>query len=169
MESKGAFNARNNAVNVPNVVIGLLSALFGGAVALHARGFPTLSGGYPGPGLFPELMGILMVALGIPLAIHGFRGGADESVSGEEDNPDPAFLRRALPNAVAATVVVLLYMLLVERLGFIATMILLNLGLMLKLGVRLLTAILVSVAVSIVVYYLFAGVLYVPLPSGPWR
>lgn len=170
MESKGALRGRSN-VYIPDLVTGVLSILLGGAVALHARGFPTLAGGYPGPGLFPELMGLLMVGLGISLTVQGLRGGSDPEGAreAEEANLTGEALRRALPNAVAATVVVLLYMFLVERLGFIATMILLNLGFMLKLGVRPLTAILVSVAASIAVYYIFAGLLYVPLPSGPWR
>jgi putative tricarboxylic transport membrane protein len=153
------------------IVVGALCVVLGAVVLVHSAGFPTLPGGYPGPGLFPQILATLIALAGLAVAWQGLRlRRRTGRTQPEPDSVEPreqAPRATALSNAAAVLLAVPVYMALVERIGFPATMSLINAGLMLKLGVRWAYALPVSVGVGLAVFYLFARVLRVPLPFGP--
>lgn len=165
--SIGNREAAATPIRVGDIVWGLLSVVFGGAVLLHSRGFPSLPGGYPGPGLFPQILGGLLILMGAVLCYHGARPAADPSPGSSEDDGNPEITGPGLINALSVLGSIVAYAVLVDRIGFPATATLISLFLMWKLKVKLGYALLISIAASLLVFYLFARVLYIPLPLGP--
>jgi putative tricarboxylic transport membrane protein len=147
------------------VVAGLLSLAFGAVLVQYARGLPEMPGGYPGPGLFPTIVGVLFALFGTVLIVQAVVG----RVAAVEESGDPSVSRwQAVANIAVIVAAVPLYVLLSEWLGFTVTMILLMLGVMLWLRARLLVAVPAAVVVALAVAYLFGNVLRVPLPQGPF-
>lgn len=144
-----------------DILFGILFVLLGSWIFLQAMTFPNLKGGYPGPGLFPQLLGILLVLTGLGIAIH-------------------AALKRALPqpltllqppyrekvNALLVVLAVIAYILFVDTVGFIPMGLVITIGLMLRTGVSLRWSLVVGIGVTIAIYVLFNRILHVPLPSG---
>ncbi|MBI4604291.1 MAG: tripartite tricarboxylate transporter substrate binding protein [Planctomycetes bacterium] len=124
---------------------------------LSSEGFRELARDRFGPWLFP---GVLAAALGGILAALAVRGGL--RLRSPLRWGIPAGLRPCA-EAVAAVV---LYILLAEPLGFVATAGGLLAALLLRLGTRPRAAGLVVVLVVPAAYHLFAVVLRVPLPRG---
>lgn len=60
----------------------LLALLLGGAVLVLARGLPQMEGGYPGPALFPSLLGVALVASSLGLLSAGRLGPRGEGEAG---------------------------------------------------------------------------------------
>ncbi|RMF83442.1 MAG: tripartite tricarboxylate transporter TctB family protein [Nitrospinota bacterium] len=128
-------------------------------IMVEASGFPTLSGGYPGPGLFPQILGALFILFGLWVVLQQVRRRAWPRW------PRPFFTRERI-NALLVVLAVILYLLVVEYVGFILTVVCLLAGLMLSLGVRWRTSILLSIALTMATYLLFNKLLGVPLPAG---
>lgn len=143
----------------------LVGAGFVGAGALVVAGtlaYPTLDAGHPGPALFPRIIGVLMAGLGAVLAAQGARArDATEVVAWSRLHRSAGFV-----NALVVLAGALGYLLLSERLGFLLAGTLLVFGLMWRLAVPPLRALLVAIAFTGLVYFLFAKVLRVPLPLG---
>lgn len=144
-----------------DILFGILFALFGGWIFLQAMTFPNLKGGYPGPGLFPQLLGILLVLTGLGLALNAAL---------ERAFPQPRTLfrppYREKINALLVVLAVIAYILFVDTLGFIPMGLVITIGLMLRTGVSLRWSLVVGIGVTIVIYILFNRILHVPLPSG---
>lgn len=144
-----------------DILFGIIFAIFGAWIFLQALTFPNLKGGYPGPGLFPQLLGILLVLSGLGIAVN-------------------AAIQRALPqpralfqppyrekiNALLVVLAVIAYILLVDTVGFIPIALVIMIGLMLRTGVSLSWSLIVGIGVTIAIYVLFNRILHVPLPSG---
>jgi len=144
-----------------DALAGMLLALLGSYVFLAARTFPNLSGGYPGPGLFPQLLGILLACAGAGLVLNSLPAGRRLGRSA----PVGASRR----DTVAALIVVLavvVFIVLVDRVGFVPLAFLILAGLMLTLGVPARWSVPLGVALTLLLYLLFARLLRVPLPSG---
>jgi putative tricarboxylic transport membrane protein len=134
------------------------------ALAYTTLTFPTLPGGHPGPGLFPQIVSALLVAFGAVLMWQARR-------------PLPAAeadAAAATPRAPGAGLTVLLvlgavvaYMVAVERIGFPITVALINLALMRRLGAGWAVALAAALLLGVGVYFLFARLLLVPLLPGP--
>ncbi|WP_337844611.1 tripartite tricarboxylate transporter TctB family protein [Thermus sp.] len=60
----------------------LLALLLGGAALVLARGLPQMEGGYPGPALFPSLLGVVLVASSLGLFSAGRLGPRGEGEAG---------------------------------------------------------------------------------------
>jgi len=144
-----------------DALAGVLLALLGSYVFLAARTFPNLSGGYPGPGLFPQLLGILLAFSGAGLVLNSllagtlFRGAPVVKASSRE-----------VIGALFVVLAVVVYILLVERLGFVPLTFLILAGLMVRLGVPGRWSVAVGAALTVLLYLLFARLLRVPLPGG---
>lgn len=144
-----------------DVVAGVLAAAVGVAVLLYVRTFPEMPGGQPGPALFPGIVGALFVLFGTVLAVRALvtRHAADAAAL-------PGSAASGRVNAVAVIAFVVLYILLVETLGFVITMGGLLLLLMWRLGARLWVAAVAAAVTTGVMVLIFQRVLLVPLPSG---
>jgi len=148
-----------------DAVAGVLLALLGSYVFLAARTFPNLAGGYPGPGLFPQLLGILLALSGVGLVVHGVLTG-----SLLRRVPLVRASRKEKAGALLVILAVILYILLVDRLGFIPLAFLILAGLMLALGAPARWSLALGIALTLLLYALFGRLLHVPLPGGslPW-
>jgi putative tricarboxylic transport membrane protein len=150
-----------------DLVAGGLAVVFGATVLVYIRGFPQLPGGQPGPALFPGIIAGLFVLFGGILVVRWFaqrRAGVGALAEGPEQPERPT--TRAWLTALAMCGAVVVYLLVVDLLGFTLTMSVLLFALMKVLGTRTLLAALASVTTAVVVMLLFQMVLLVPLPTG---
>jgi hypothetical protein len=115
--------------------------------------FGTLA--FPGAGMMPKLICVLMILFGATLLV---RGGASQPFSdiGWSD----------LPHAVRVLAITAASVALYTTLGFIVTMSLMLFGLIAFEGRNLIAAAVYSVAISLVTYGLFTIVLKSPLEQG---
>jgi putative tricarboxylic transport membrane protein len=149
-------------VKVSDTLVGAGFAAAGALVIVGTLGYPSLDGSHPGPALFPRLLGGLMMVLGGALGWHGIAtGDVSERLAWRD-------LTRSTPfvNALVVLAAVVGYVLLVERLGFIATAALLLAVVMWRLDVPRLRTVVIAVVLAVVVHAMFAKVLRVPLPTG---
>lgn len=140
-----------------DVVLGGAAVLLGAAVYLESLNFPRMADGWPGPGLFPRILGVLLVLFGGVVMVEAFRPHESQEVSYQPAN---------ILKAGLVLVSVAIYVAVAQKLGFLPTATLLLLGLMLMLNVRLRVALPASVAVAVLCLLLFEKVLRVPLPPG---
>ena len=137
---------------------GLLLALFALWVAWENRAYPLGSLHDPGPGYVPLLVAIFLGAMGLAIAAFGWRGAPVKSIVWPEAR------RAALIILVCAVGAFAL-----ERIGYRLTMTAL---LIFFLGVverrRPLPVAAVAVGFALASYFVFATMLKVQLPRGPW-
>jgi putative tricarboxylic transport membrane protein len=149
-------------VKVNDTLVGAGFVAAGALIYVGTLTYPSLEGGHPGPSLFPRIIAALMAGLGGLVSLRGVRAGdVTDQVAWRRLHRSAGFI-----NAVCVLAGVLAYVLLAERLGFLLIGTLVTFGLMWRLGVRLLQALVVAAALSVLVYALFAKILRVPLPLG---
>jgi putative tricarboxylic transport membrane protein len=144
-------------------LIGIVLILFGAAVLLYTRGFPTLEEGYPGPALFPNVLAVLFLIAGLVLLIQGARSKAalikiDRKALGG----------RALLNILSVLPAVVVYIFLSEPLGLLILSFGLLFLLMTWFRATALWSMVMACSVTLGIYLLFSKFLLVPLPWGLW-
>ncbi len=126
-------------------------------------GFPTLDKGEPGPSLFPRILAILFIIFGGIVLLRGVKPSKEEmeeAPNGEVAPPWNYF------NPIFVLILIVLYMLLSNWLGFLITSSLVLFLMMIKLRVPYLRGLLISVLLTLFVNLMFAKILRVPLPPG---
>jgi putative tricarboxylic transport membrane protein len=162
-------------MKLADALSGLLAALAGIAVVLHALTFPPMPGQPVGPSLFPIAIGTGLILAGAALMLAAVRGPASAA-------RPPSAVRRPLsefvefdawarrPRMVANLLVVIadlsFYAIAVEALGFLITSVVFLAVLFLAFGVRRARILPFAVAVTLVIHYGFYTLLRVPLPWG---
>jgi putative tricarboxylic transport membrane protein len=162
-------------MKLADALSGLLAALAGIAVVLHALTFPPMPGQPVGPSLFPIAIGTGLILAGAALMLAAVRGPASAA-------RPPSAVRRPLsefvefdawarrPRMVANFLVVIadlsFYAIAVEALGFLITSVVFLAVLFLAFGVRRARILPFAVAVTLVIHYGFYTLLRVPLPWG---
>ena len=146
-----------------NTVIGVLLIIFACVVLIHVQSFPTLENGYPGPGLFPEVLCVLFIFCGAGLVIQGIR--RREKVLKLDLG---TITLGGWINIVFVLGAVVCYIFLAEYLGFLIFSFAILMILMKWLKVKTLPSLAMSVVVTLAIYVLFAKILLVPLPWGLW-
>ena len=148
-------------MKINDAVMGVLLLILAASIGIYVSGFPGMPGQRYGAALFPAMIAAGLGACGALLLARGVREQA------------PAFefapWTRAAPLAANFALVcgaLLFYIFASEFLGFMLTGALLLLALFLKLGVRLLTAVIVAPVAVLVIHLLFYKLLKVPLPWG---
>jgi putative tricarboxylic transport membrane protein len=141
------------------VVIGSLAA----AVYLHARSFPPMVGQNVGPNLFPQLIAAGLMICAIFLVIRGAKALRTEALV---EMPEWLGANRAALGFVMIPVVLVCYLAVSERLGFLITAVLLLMALFYVFGVRTRTALIVAIVGSLAIHTMFYKLLKVPLPWG---
>lgn len=144
---------------------GLLAGGLGLVVMLYARTFPPMPGQSVGPGLFPTLVGAGFLVFGAWL------------VWSDRHEPRAPFfavdvwMRRPRMRANAALVIgaLVLFILLVEPVGFFLTSIAFLSALMLAFGAARRWVVPIAILVTFVIHYGFYSLLRVPLPWGVFR
>ena len=149
-------------MKISDTVVGVGFVGAGALIVAGTLNYPPLDAGYPGPALFPRILGTLMAALGAALAVQGARArDATQAVEWRRLHRNTG-----LVNALVVLGGVLAYLGLVEWLGFLITGTLLLFLLMWRLRVPPLRAPVVAIAFIAIVHFLFVKVLRVPLPLG---
>ncbi|WP_280154841.1 tripartite tricarboxylate transporter TctB family protein [Piscinibacter sp. XHJ-5] len=148
-----------------DAVWGALLLALAGALLWHVQGFPTIPGQKVGPSALP---GALAVALGICGALLVVSGLRQRTAAAGRWAEWPAWFAHR-PQVIAFGVLVavnLLYVMAVDRLGFVLTGIVYLAAMMLALRVRPLRAVTVAVVMTLLIHYAFYKLLKVPLPWG---
>jgi putative tricarboxylic transport membrane protein len=148
-------------------VWGALIIVLGAAILVHIRTFPTIPGQDYGPALFPGVIavGLLICGAGLirkGLAVRHHRGADSAWVAFDA-------WTRSRRHVIAFGVVIgvnVLYIMFVDRLGFIVTGVLYMGALFTVFGVRPRWIIPLAIAVTFVIHYAFYKLLHVPLPWG---
>lgn len=143
-------------------LVGVALALLGGLMVLRARSLPTVAHIEFGPGLFPTIVGGLMLVLGLALAIRSriVRPAADSG-------PPDAFLHPPRPGLLVAYLAApALYIVVAPKLGFLLTVALLFAGLAWLAAGRPFRAIATGIAMAFLIHIAFASLMRVSLPYG---
>ncbi|WP_310015510.1 tripartite tricarboxylate transporter TctB family protein [Brucella pseudogrignonensis] len=157
----------NKDSNMTQRLVGAGFALLGILVVILAMQLPQPLAATRiayGPGFFPLLLGTVIAAAGIWLALVG-SGQAMDELECE---------RYSLANFAKPAVVfgaALIYVFYSQHFGFLILAPLILFTLLLLGRVSLVPALLIALATSIIVYVVFAKILLVPLPLGflsPW-
>ncbi len=114
----------------------------------------------PGPGFYPVIIAIFAVAVALAATASAFRGGRSAAVVQLDDAS-----RRRVVISVAALVV---FCLCLPWVGYPAAAFAFVAVVLRYLGARWTTALLTGVLSSAGSYGIFAALLDVPLPRGPW-
>jgi putative tricarboxylic transport membrane protein len=141
------------------VVIGSLAA----AVYLHARSFPPMVGQNVGPNMFPQLIAAGLMICAIFLVLRGVKSLGTQALV---EMPEWLGANRAALGFVMIPIVLVFYLAVSERLGFIVTAALLLMALFYVFGVRTRTALIVAIVGSLAIHAMFYKLLKVPLPWG---
>ncbi len=174
-----------------DVIVGAAAVLGGIAVILYALTMPTIGDGKPGPGLFPGVVGGLAALFGLLLVVFAVvkwrRGTPVEAAavpvaSSPDEAPTPAegadedavvvdlelaqTKTRAWVNALVVAGSIVFYVVAAPVLGFLVTMFVILLALMMTLGSKWVPALIIAVATTAALYALFELVLLVQLPDG---
>ncbi len=148
-------------VNEPlkNLVAGVLMAGLGVWILLYTDTFPRPQEGYPGPALFPRIIALGLMLSGLVFVVGNLRRIAEIRLAFDRLRPDwPGLARLMLGVGLVA-----LYPLVQTWLGFIATVSLLSFVVAYVLKARLVVAAVTALLSTLVIYWLFTGVLGVPL------
>ena len=122
--------------------------------------YPSLEKGHPGPGLFPNLLAILFIIFGGVLILKAKRPAAAE---GEEAAPPT---HKKVANAFFVLGIIIVYVAVVDKAGFLVTSAVLLFVLMKKLGAPVLRSAIASVCITLFINIMFLKILRVPLPPG---
>ncbi|MEF2552629.1 tripartite tricarboxylate transporter TctB family protein [Aurantimonas sp. A2-1-M11] len=150
-------------LKVSDLGSGLAVAGLGLAVFLRAQTFPSVGASSVSPAFYPGLIGVVLMGSGAGLAITGAKR-------------EGAWLLRAMPvwmrrreNLVAVLAVpaaIIGYGLLSPVLGFLATVFLVTLSLLIAYRVKLLRSAVVAFTLSVLLHIVFVVAMRVPLPYG---
>ena len=152
-------------MKINDAIWGALFILGAAAIVIHVQAFPRIPGQNVGPGLFP---GSIAVGIGVCGLILVFRGLRARAPNGGAWFMLPEWLRSSkhvLGFAVLVAVNVF-YLVAVDSLGFLITAFVYLLAMMGVLRVRLLHAVPIAIAATLVIHYAFYKLLKVPLPWG---
>ena len=150
-------------MRVNDAVLGALLLALMAAVFSATAAFPRIPGQPYGPDLFPRLVAAGLGLAGLLMILRGLLA-----------RPRPPIVRLApwarsarSAGAIALALVgIVFYILAADMLGFVVTAFVLLAVLMLYLRTRVLTALLVSAATTLIVEYTFASLMRIPLPRG---
>ena len=161
-------------MRLPDRVTGLFLVGLGAAAAYGGWRLPPVPGQPVGPNVFPLVIGIGLLLCGLAIAFgigHSFE--EEEEIVPYEGGEAPAprgklyGLRALLPPAL-----LLLYVFVADRLGFILTAALIVYVTATALGARWKLALPLAVLAPVAIHLIFSKLLRVPLPIGllpmPW-
>ena len=146
---------------------GVLVAL-GGAAAWYGSRLPAVPGQDVGPAAFPMVIGFGLIACGALVALG--IGQSFEAPDSDEAPPGSRLMRGL--RVLVPPLLLLFYVIAVERIGFLPTAAIMVFCGALALGARLSLAVPMAVVAPLLVHLAFYKLLRVPLPDGlipaPW-
>lgn len=150
-------------MKISDAVFGAVFLLLGVAILVHVQAFPTIPGQQVGPALFPGLIAVGLAVCGVLLIVSGYRKRATEPWY-----ETAQWMRSGRHFVSFAAVVggVAAYVLFANAIGFLIIAPVLLWVWFTVLGVRRVTAIVVAIGSTFVIWYSFYKLLRVPLPWG---
>lgn len=145
-----------------DLIAGLVFVALGIFIFTQTYSYPSLEKGHPGPGLFPNLLALLFMVFGGVLVVRSRRPGPSVQSIAPTRGPRVA----GILNAGSVLGLIVLFVLVVDHLGFLITSALLLFLLMKKLGVSLFRSAASSILITLFINLMFAKLLRVPLPPG---
>ena len=150
-------------MTLPDRIVGVVLLTLGVAVVIASLGLPAIPGQPVGPAIFPSVLGVALGLSGLVIFVKPERQAAQKvqrlSVVGT--------IRLLSPVAV-----LILGYFIMEPVGFLLTGFLIVLSISLLLRGSVVGSLLLSAAMTVVIYTIFASLLRVPLPAGilslPW-
>ncbi len=150
-------------MKVADLLAGAVLVALGLAFTGYGWALPPMPGQRYGAGLFPMALGLCIAACGAQLAWGGWRErGLLPQIALAPWTRD-RFLRR---NFLVTLGLILLYVLLLDEIGFIPLSIVVLTVMFRQLGVGLGRSALIAVIATIAIHISFGRVLRVPLPRG---
>jgi putative tricarboxylic transport membrane protein len=148
-----------------DLLIGTVLIIVGAGVLAYGLTLPPMPGQRYGAGLFPMLLGGCFAGFGTRFALIGWRerrarGTAMVSLA------DWARDTRLVNNILLVLALIVAYVLLSERIGFVLLSLAILMMLFWRLGVAPLRAALIAVLATAFIQISFASGLRVPLPRG---
>ncbi|QGU94723.1 hypothetical protein GOM49_06085 [Clostridium bovifaecis] len=142
-----------------DIISAILFLIFAALVIISTSQFPDFSGeGVTGPDFFPRVLGIILIVLSILLFINAILS---------KDNGKTGLFDKAAIRAYITIGAVLIYVVLMNILGFIIVNFLFLFGLIRYYGLKnYLKVALTSVVGTAGIYCIFKILLAVPLPTG---
>jgi putative tricarboxylic transport membrane protein len=145
---------------------GIVLMLFGGWIAWEASSFPALAGMPYGPGLFPTIAALGMSICGVLILFTSLIKRRKSTEPLDQKPPAGGKAGRPLFNSLAVILMVVLYALFLNTLGFHVISFFMLTVLFIVLQVHWITTIILAVGVTVGVHFIFYSVLHVPLPWG---
>lgn len=148
-----------------DLLTGLSLILLGGSVTAYGYTLPPMPGQVYGAGLFPMLIGCCLAGFGAHLARHGFierRMAAMPLVTIDDWARD----RRLVINMALVLLLIVAYVLLSNRIGFIPMSLGILTILFWRLGVGWRRNIVIAALATAFIQVSFSNILRVPLPRG---
>ncbi|KQW40160.1 tripartite tricarboxylate transporter TctB family protein [Rhizobacter sp. Root404] len=145
---------------------GAALVVFAGLLFVHAQGFPAIPGQSVGPGALPKALAVGLAVCGALLFVNGLRANAAAGGLPWVVLPDWFASRPQLLGFAVLVAINLLYVLGVDRIGFVITGWIYLAALMLVLRVRPVLASTVALVMTLLIHYCFYKLLRVPLPWG---
>ena len=146
-----------------NAVFGVLIALFSAAVWAYSGTFPEMPGQAYGPSLFPRLIAAGLFLCGVGLVVDGIRTAARQSLT--DFDPWTSDRGRVI-NVLLIPMVLICYVGLSDRIGFLPLTWVLLTVLLWRFGTRPIRALSIAVITTLFIHILFYQFLHVPLPWG---
>lgn len=147
-----------------NIPAGLVSIGLGIFIFTQTVSYPSLEKGHPGPGLFPNLLATLFLVFGGVLVFKARKpANLPEGSPGMPPGPKRIF------NAFFVLAIIVIFVTVVNTVGFLITSALLLFALMKRLGVTILKSAIASVMITLFINLMFSKLLRVPLPPGILR
>ena len=149
-----------------DTVWGAVLLVCAGALFVHVQGFPAIPGQRVGPSALPGALAVGLGVCGAILLLRSLRAAARGQRVAWVELPGWFGSRPQVIGFVVLVAVNLLYLVGVERLGFIVTGTVYLAALMAVLRVRPLRALALGLVMTLLIHYAFYKLLKVPLPWG---
>ena len=143
-----------------DIVFGSIFIALGIFIFTQTFFYPSLEKGHPGPGLFPNLLAILFIIFGGVLILKARR----PSATGGEEGASP--MHKKVTNAFFVLGIIIVYVVAVDKVGFLVTSAVLLFILMKKLGAPAMRSAIASICITLFINIMFLKILRVPLPPG---
>lgn len=152
-------------MKINDVFLGLIMLVIGVVIALHAQTFPVMAGMQYGPEFFPTIIGggIALCGLGMVANWAAFRHGPKQPWV---VIPEWMGSRINVLRALGILGAVVFYIVASPFLGFILTIFLTTLGLLLLLANPLWLSLSIALILPAILHFGFSVGLRVPLPRG---
>lgn len=142
------------------MIVAVLSLICGTAIICMSLTFPKGTDGVPGPGIFPIIIGAMMIVSAVLLIIR-------TTLTKKEGNGSLAMLSPEKKRVYLTMLVLVVYFILLPYIGFcVSSFIMLLLLIKWYSRKSILKSIILAAVITAIVYLLFSMVLNVPLSFG---